>query len=173
MKEGFPEQLQELNIRFTETSRFNNMVNIINNCINLNKLELKNNIDVQSFSFDLRSLRMPLDCSNIANLRHLDLSGCTNLIKLPDSFSKLLFLQYLTLRDCQNLSFPTDMLGEISTLEYVDFSGCAQLVQLPKGMANQKSLKCLDLRRTNVLRLPENLKQLDKLELRIGNPELT
>jgi Leucine-rich repeat (LRR) protein len=114
----YPAQLQELNIiqYLEETSHLflDHMVNIINSCINLNKIKFKNITDVQSFSVDF---------SHLTHLRHLDLSGCTNLIKLPNSFSKLLRLQYLSLRDCKNLSIPRYILGEISTLMYVDFSG--------------------------------------------------
>lgn len=92
------------------------------------------------------AMPFPIDFGEIKNLRHLDLSSCTNLTELPKSFSELLHLQYLSLQYCINLSIPSDILREISTLEYVDFKGCAKLVQLPQGMANQRSLKYLNLK---------------------------
>jgi len=129
------------------------------------KIELKNITSLRS---------LPIDFSELKNLRYLDLSGCTNLVQLPKSFSKLTHLQYLALRDCKNLSMPTDILGEISTLEYVDLKGCAQLVQLPRAiMASQKSLRYLNLLCTHLLQLPMNLELFLLEQLRIGSPQLT
>jgi Leucine-rich repeat (LRR) protein len=96
------------------------------------------------------------------------------LTELPNTFSELLQLQYLSLQHCFNLSIPLDILGEISTLEYVDFQGCAQLVCLPERIPYQSHLRYLNLRGTDLLQLPENLAILDKLEqLTIGSPALT
>lgn len=131
----------------------------------MNKIVLKNMDTLESF---------PIDFAELKNLRHLDLSGCIHLTELSNSFSQLLELQYLALRDCKNLYMPTDILGEISSLEYVDFKGCAQLVHLPKGMARQRSLRYLNLLCTPKLQLPINLELLNRLEqLRIGSPLLT
>lgn len=91
------------------------------------------------------SFPIDFDFRKLKNLRHLDLSFCTNLTELPMFFSELLHLQHLSLQYCSDLSIPIDILGEISTLEYVDFRGCSKLVHLPEGMANQRSLKYLNL----------------------------
>jgi hypothetical protein len=121
---------------------------------NFHKIVLKNVIVPQS---------LPIDCSELKNLRHLDLSGSTNLTTLPNSFSQLLQLQHLALRYCINLSIPMDILGEISTLEHIDFQGCAQLIHLPQGITSQRRLRYLDLLQTILLELPLNLEPLDKL----------
>lgn len=132
---------------------------------NLTKIQLTN----------LKFLRtLPIDFSELKILRHLDLSGCIHLTRLPNSFPQLLQLQYLALRNCKSLSIPEDIMGEMSTLEYVDFQGCAHLIQLPLGMAHQTSLRYLNLVDTPLLQLPENLELLDKLEqLSIGSANLT
>lgn len=117
---------------------------------------------------------LPENLGDLENLRHLDLSGCTNLNELPNSFSQLLRLQFLALQDCMHLSITEDILGQISTLEHVDFEGCCKLVDLPEGIPQQESLRYLNLLSTPLMQLPDNLGVLDKLEqLRIGSPELT
>lgn len=137
------------------------------NLVSLTHLDL-------SFSANLTKWHtVPIDFSNLRNLRYLDLSGSTNLTELPTSFSQLLQLEHLALRDCETLSIPTDILGRISTLEYVDFRGCARLKYLPKGIASQTYLGYLNLLQTSLLELPSDLRLLDKLEhLRIGSPDL-
>jgi hypothetical protein len=119
---------------------------------------------------NITSLRsLPIAFRELKNLRHLDLSGCSNLTEMPNSFSELMHLQYLALRDCMNLSIRLDILGEISALEYVDFKGCSKLVYLPTGIANQRSLKYLNLLGTD-LKWPLNIELPEKLQrLRIGN----
>lgn len=89
---------------------------------NLNEIVLNHIIISQSILFDFSKLKM---------IRHLDLSGSTELTTLPNSFSQLLQLQHLTLRDCSNLSIPVDILGEISTLEHIDIKGCTQFLHFP------------------------------------------
>jgi Leucine-rich repeat (LRR) protein len=130
----------------------------------LTKLVLKNIGFLQS---------LPIDFSQLRNLRHLDLSGCSKLTELPKTFSELLQLQYLALQDCFRLSIPLDILGEISTLEYVDFQGCAKLVCLPERIPYQRHLRYLNLLGTGLLQLPDNLGILDKLEqITIGSSAL-
>jgi Leucine-rich repeat (LRR) protein len=111
------------------------------------KIVLKNITFLQSLPIAFRELK---------NLRHLDLSGCSNLTQMPNSFSELMHLQYLVLRDCIKLSIPIDILGNMSSLEYVDFKGCSKLKYLPTGIANQRSLRYLNLLYTD-LKWPLNL----------------
>eukprot|EP00253_Pinus_taeda_P021250 PITA_21250 len=128
---------------------------------NLTEIVLHHVIDARSLPFDFSELKM---------LRHLDLSGSSNLTTLPDSFSELSQLQHLALRDCTNLSIPVDSLGEISTLEHIDFKGCAQLEHLPQGIASQRRLRYLNLLETRLLEWPSNLELSCKLEqLKIGS----
>lgn len=116
---------------------------------------------------------LPIDFSDLSSLRHLDISGCSNLTHLPESFSKLLHLEYLALRDCKHLSIPTHILGEISTLQYIDFKGCVKLAHLPVGITSQRHLRYLNLLSTLVEELPGNIGLLHKLEqLKIGSPLL-
>jgi hypothetical protein len=63
--------------------------------ITLTKLALKNIGFLQS---------LPIDFSQLRNLKHLDLSCCSNLTKMPKTFSELLQLQYLALQNCFRLS---------------------------------------------------------------------
>ena len=96
------------------------------------------------------------------------LSAFTNLTTLPNSFSHLLRLQYLALRNCTNLSIPTYILGEISTLlEDIDFKDCRRLIYLPLS----RRLRYLNLVRTSLNKLPHNLGPLDELEQLIKNRE--
>ncbi|KAH9303673.1 hypothetical protein KI387_008077 [Taxus chinensis] len=111
---------------------------------------------------------LPIKFEESRNLRHVDLSGCSDLEELPHSFTELLQLQYLALRDCNKLLLRD--LGKISTLEYLDFGGCYSLKQLPRGTIAQRSLKYLNLLNTGIEQLPENLEQLKNLEqLYIGS----
>lgn len=148
----------------SESSFHGFLESVVNGMITLTKLVLNN------LGF-LRSL--PIDFSQLPNLRHLDLSGCYHLTELPNTFPKLLQLQYLALQYCSNLSIPFDILGEISTLEYVDFKGCAKLVCLPERIPYQRHLRYLNLLDTGLLELPDNLGILDKLEqITIGSRAL-
>lgn len=50
---------------------------------------------------NIRYLRtLPIDFWVLKILRHLDLTGCIHLTRLPNSFSRLLQLLYLALRNC-------------------------------------------------------------------------
>jgi len=119
----------------------------------MNKIVLKNIESLET---------LPNDFSDLKNLIHLDLSGCSNLTNLPKDFRKLIHLQYLALRDCSHLDIPKDILGEnIFSLQYVNFKGCAQLEILPSGIAHQKPLRYLNLLCTSIKELPFNLGLLD------------
>ncbi|XP_059077656.1 disease resistance protein RPV1 isoform X3 [Cryptomeria japonica] len=116
---------------------------------------------------------LPIKFEEVTNLTHVDLSGCSDLEVLPNSFTEeLLQLQYLALRDCRKLVLQD--LGKISTLEYLDFQGCSMLEEMPKGTEVQKSLKHLNVVHTKLRKLPDNLEQLEDLEeLHIGSWGLT
>jgi Leucine-rich repeat (LRR) protein len=151
-------------IRQYESPFFRYLKSMVTGMRTLTRLVLKN----------LRSLQsLPIDFSELQNIRHLDLSGCYNLSKLPSTFSELMQLQYLALQDCMNLSIPLDIFGEISTLEYVNFKGCEKMVGLPEGIPYQKHLRYLNLLHTSLLQLPGKLEILDHLEqLIIGTHQL-
>ncbi|XP_059077645.1 disease resistance protein RUN1-like isoform X2 [Cryptomeria japonica] len=122
---------------------------------------------------NIRGLKtLPIKFEEVTNLTHVDLSGCSDLEVLPNSFTEeLLQLQYLALRDCRNLDLQD--LGKISTLEYLDFQGCSMLKEMPKGTEVQKSLKHLNVVHTGLRKLPHNLEQLEDLEeLHIGSSGL-
>ncbi|XP_057846968.2 disease resistance protein RPV1 isoform X1 [Cryptomeria japonica] len=134
------------------------------NLRNLGKIVLQN----------IRGLKtLPIKFEEVTNLTHVDLSGCSDLEVLPNSFTEeLLQLQYLALRDCRNLVLQD--LGKISTLEYLNFQGCSMLKEMPKGTEVQKSLKHLNVVHTELRKLPDNLEQLEDLEeLHIGSSGLT
>ncbi|XP_059071410.1 disease resistance protein RPV1-like isoform X2 [Cryptomeria japonica] len=123
---------------------------------------------------NIRGLKtLPIKFEEVTNLTHVDLSGCSDLEVLPNSFTEeLLQLQYLALRDCRNLVLQD--LGKISTLEYLNFQGCSMLKEMPKGTEVQKSLKHLNVVDTELRKLPDNLEQLEDLEeLHIGSSGLT
>ncbi|GLJ24536.1 hypothetical protein SUGI_0468790 [Cryptomeria japonica] len=116
---------------------------------------------------------LPIKFEEVSNLRHVDLSGCTDLEVLPDSFTQELSqLQYLALSYCRKLILRS--LGKISTLEYLDCEGCSMLNKLPRGTEVQKSLKYLNVLHTELTELPQHLEQLKNLEeLHIGSSKLT
>ncbi|GLJ27777.1 hypothetical protein SUGI_0545140 [Cryptomeria japonica] len=137
----------------------------------LGKLNLKNLVKI--VLQNIRGLKtLPIKFEEVTNLTHVDLSGCSDLEVLPNSFTEeLLQLQYLALRDCRNLVLQD--LGKISTLEYLDFQGCSMLKEMPKGTEVQKSLKHLNVVHTELRKLPDNLEQLEDLEeLHIGSSGL-
>ncbi|XP_057814699.2 disease resistance protein RUN1 isoform X2 [Cryptomeria japonica] len=138
----------------------------------LGKLNFKNMVKlVLQYIQGLKTL--PIKFEEVRNLRHLDLSGCSDLEALPDSFTQeLLQLQYLALTDCRKLILRS--LGKISTLEYLDYEGCSMLIELPRGTEAQRSLKYLNALRTGLRKLTQDLQQLGNLEeLHIGSSDLT
>ncbi|XP_059077653.1 disease resistance protein RUN1 [Cryptomeria japonica] len=137
----------------------------------LGKLNLRNLVKI--VLQNIRGLKtLPIKFEEVTNLTHVDLSGCSDLEVLPNSFTEeLLQLQYLALRDCRNLVLQD--LGKISKLEYLDFQGCSMLKEMPKGTEVQKSLMHLNVVHTELRKLPDNLEQLEYLEeLYIGSSGL-
>lgn len=130
----------------------------------LQKIVLKN----------IKSLKeLPINFGELNLLTHLDLSGCTNLTRLPSSSFKVQQLQYLALRQCSKLIFLDNFLGETSTLEYADFKGCLKLRHFPTCLvSSQRSLRYLNLLSTNLFQFPEMLELRNLERLRIGSPLL-
>ncbi|XP_057813217.2 disease resistance protein RPV1 isoform X2 [Cryptomeria japonica] len=163
--DSFKEHVEKRNVKNKSSSDpgLNSFQEWLGKLKNLAKLALKNIKGLVS---------LPIKFEEAGTLRHVDLSGCNDLEVLPHSFTELLQLQYLALRDCWSLVI-TD-LGKISTLEYLDLQGCFSLKDLPRGTTVQKSLRYLNLLHTSLQQLPEHIDQLENLEqLYIGSQLVT
>jgi len=110
----------------------------------------------------------------LSNLHSLDLSCCTNLERLPDSFGSLSSLRYFNASCCDNLTISSEAFGNIRTLEHIDLSGCEKVEVWPSQLGHQMSLKVVKLTGTNLKKELASAFELpsDLEVLWIGNPLL-
>ncbi|MED6115277.1 hypothetical protein PIB30_088947 [Stylosanthes scabra] len=118
----------------------------------------------------------------LENLKHLDLSFCTNLKKTPDvsgapnlktlnleqcdeldyihpSLAHHKGLVELNLRECSSLEILADKL-EMTSLEKLDLHGCTRLQKLPEFGECMRKLSILCLGGTDIKELPKTSKNL-------------
>ena len=87
------------------------------------------------------------------NLKELDLSGCTNLVKVHQSVGSLFKLESLDLSSCKNLqSLPSDF--NLKSLQYFDLDGCLRLEEFPNIKPGMDSLRVLHMQETAIRELP-------------------
>ncbi|KAJ0763435.1 putative TIR domain, P-loop containing nucleoside triphosphate hydrolase [Helianthus annuus] len=82
-------------------------------------------------------------CKSLPNLKILDLSGSSNLIKTPD-FEGLPCLERLILKYCERLEEIHPSIGYHKRLVYVNMKGCARLKRFPP-IIHMKKLETLNL----------------------------
>ncbi|EMK12262.1 leucine rich repeat protein [Leptospira kirschneri serovar Bim str. 1051] len=153
-------------------------LNVLNSCINLEKVELRN---IKGFETDF-------DCSELLNESkatiHLNLSG-TKFERFPISVTKFQNLTSLSLRDCKLSEIPesignlkrlidlhlssnklTTLPASLGTLEqlvelYIDTNS---FTTIPDAVLSLKNLKNLSVRWNQISTLPNEIENLTSLE---------
>ena len=93
------------------------------------------------------------------NLEHIDLEGCTNLVKVNSSILHHHKLTFLSLKDCSHLRIiPATV--HLESLEVLNLSGCSDLEDLHDFSPN---LKELYLAGTAIRELPSSIAELTRL----------
>ena len=97
--------------------------------------------------------------SKARNLEHIDLEGCTSLVKVNSSILHHHKLIFLSLKDCSHLqTMPTTV--HLEALEVLNLSGCLELEDFPDFSPN---LKELYLAGTAIREMPSSIGGLSKL----------
>ncbi|KAI9115420.1 hypothetical protein K1719_013739 [Acacia pycnantha] len=75
-----------------------------------------------------KTLTKTPDFGGVPNLERLELEGCTGLLQLDSSISKLSNLKFLNLKKCINLvSIPNSLFSHHNSLEVLNLAGCSKL----------------------------------------------
>ena len=82
---------------------------------------------------------LPQSFDQLAYLKGLNLLFCGDL-RLPESFEYLTSLQFLNLSHCPNIEYLPSSFDKLSNLEYLNLSPCVGLKALPKSLSNHKKL---------------------------------
>nr|ACP30588.1 disease resistance protein [Brassica rapa subsp. pekinensis] len=97
--------------------------------------------------------------SKAKNLEHIDLEGCTSLVKVNSSIRHHQKLTFLTLKDCSRLrSMPATV--HLEALEVLNLSGCSELEDLQDFSPN---LSELYLAGTAITEMPSSIGGLTRL----------
>ena len=97
------------------------------------------------------------------NLKELDLSGCTNLVKVHQSVGSLFKLESLDLSSCRKLQIlPSNLM--LKSLQYFDLDGCLRLEKFPNIQPGMDSLRVLHMQETAIRELPSSFGFLIGLE---------
>ncbi|KAL5709551.1 hypothetical protein ACHQM5_020227 [Ranunculus cassubicifolius] len=111
---------------------------------------------------------LPDSFSDLVNLHVLHLKNCYRLKTLP-SFSKLQLLRILDLRGSSNLESLPDSVSDLIKLRALILSECSKLKWIP-SVAKLLSLRTLELSSTGIEELPEGFELLQGMEqLKIQN----
>ncbi|XP_015162034.1 TMV resistance protein N-like isoform X2 [Solanum tuberosum] len=111
---------------------------------------------------------VPSFIGNLLSLISLNLSGCEDLVSLPDSLCNLMNLQYLFLRGCKKLEKLPENMGDLQELRMFD-AGETAIYQPPLSITKLGKLKVLCL-----WGLPEDLGSLHSLtSLRLSGSNIS
>ncbi|KAL4580671.1 hypothetical protein LXL04_016872 [Taraxacum kok-saghyz] len=136
-----------------------------------------------------------LDLRVTPNIETLDLSGCNNLVDLPDGMWTLKHLKSLKLRHCQwldklpedlcrsgclevldfqftNIKHLPDSICLLKHLKYLLLDGCKFLEKLPEDVGHLECLEYLTLSRTKIKHIPDSICMLKYLKDLILNNSL-
>ncbi|CAA7054874.1 unnamed protein product [Microthlaspi erraticum] len=97
--------------------------------------------------------------SKAMSLEHIDLEGCTSLVKINSSILHHHKLTFLSLKDCSHLRIMPTM-AHLESLEVLNLSGCSELENLQDFSPN---LKELYLAGTAITEIPSSIKDLTRL----------
>ncbi|CAH8354210.1 unnamed protein product [Eruca vesicaria subsp. sativa] len=141
-----PKNLVELNMPYS------NLTKLWKGTKNLEKLRRIN------LSHSRQLTKFPR-LSKAKNLEHIDLEGCTNLVKVNSSFLHHHKLTFLSLKDCSRLQSMSATV-HLAALEVLNLSGCSELVDLGDFSPN---LSELYLAGTAITELPSSIGGLTRL----------
>lgn len=131
-----------------------------------------------------RIQRLPESYSSLIRLRHLNLSRCNSLrrlppslgslqtlylshsrlISLPEDFNRLSSLQQLSLSDSSRLEKLPSSFGSLDKLQYLDLSQCDLLQSLTSTFGSLQSLCLLNMAGCCLQSLPNNFGDLTNLK---------
>ncbi|CAF2130405.1 unnamed protein product [Brassica napus] len=141
-----PKNLVELNMPYS------NLTKLWKGTKNLEKLKMIN------LSHSRQLTKFPR-LSKAKNLEHIDLEGCTSLVKVNSSIIRHHNLTFLSLKDCSHLQImPTTV--HLESLEVLNLSGCSELEDLQDFSPN---LKEVYLAGTAIREMPSSLEDLTRL----------
>lgn len=107
---------------------------------------------------------LPDSFETLLNLHHINLSSCSGLVNLPQSFGKLIKLQHVDLSGCFGLQELPESIGKLTKLLHMYLSACSGLVHLPESFCDLRSLIHLSLSDcTRLKTLPESFGDLISL----------
>uniref|UniRef100_A0A2N9GV40 Uncharacterized protein n=1 Tax=Fagus sylvatica TaxID=28930 RepID=A0A2N9GV40_FAGSY len=113
--------------------------------------------------------RIPEFAGNMNFLQNLSLNE-TAITELPSSVACLTGLSFLNLRYCKNLVCLPSTFCSLKSLKSLNLSGCSKFDNLPKNLGNLKGLKMLFLDGTSIRELPSSIECLIDLTcLHLGN----
>ncbi|XP_010439702.1 PREDICTED: probable WRKY transcription factor 19 [Camelina sativa] len=141
-----PENLVELNMSYS------NLTKLWKGTKNLEKLKRI----ILSHSQQLTKFPR---LSKATNLEHIDLEGCTSLVKVNSSILHHHKLTFLSLKDCSHLRIMPATV-HLESLEVLNLSGCSDLEDLHDFSPN---LKELYLAGTAIREMPSSIKELTRL----------
>lgn len=117
----------------------------------------------------LRATEIDLAMKFSSQLKDLTISGCNNMIELPQTILVLASLLELHLLSCNKLQHLTNGFGSLKSLRRFRLENCVGVRQLPKSIGQLANLCEMDLSGcTNITTLPSevgNLVGLEKLNL--------
>ncbi|KAL0798473.1 hypothetical protein Bca101_053648 [Brassica carinata] len=101
----------------------------------------------------------------VTDLKDIDLSRCSSLVKLSFSTRNAINLRKLNLEYCSSLMELPYSIGNAINLEYLDLSHCLSLVKLPSSIENATSLQKLNLSHcSSLVELPSSIGNATNLE---------
>ncbi|CAH8391790.1 unnamed protein product [Eruca vesicaria subsp. sativa] len=119
-----------------------------------------------NLSYCSNLVKLPYSIGNATNLRKLKLSHCSYLMDLPSSIGNLTNLQELNLGVCSSLVELPSSIGNVKNLHELNLSGCSSLLELPSSIGNATNLQKLNISHcTSMVELPSSLSGLHHLAL--------
>ncbi|KAF8112756.1 hypothetical protein N665_0062s0100 [Sinapis alba] len=114
---------------------------------------------------DSRNLKDLSNILAIPNLKELNLSGCSSLVKLPSSIGNATNLQNLYLSGCSSLVKLPSSIGNATNLQNLYLDRCSSLIKLPSSIGNATNLQNLELDRcSSLVKLPSSIGNAPNLQ---------
>lgn len=89
---------------------------------------------------DCKSLtNLPESLCKLRSLQNMNLSGCTNLVEIPECIELLEGLSSLDLTFCKSLRKLPESICNMRSLKYLYLSGCSRLFEVQTGWNDQES----------------------------------
>ena len=109
--------------------------------------------------------KLPSSIGCFVQVKNLNLSGCINLMNLPDSIHQLQHLEVLSLISCSSLKELPSSIGCLGRIEQLNLHGCTNLTNLPDSIHQLKHLKFLGLSDcTHIKELPSSFGYMGRIE---------